>query len=217
MKKYVLLMSVLLIGFIVILPSVSHSRPGIGNYGGGYRGPGGGSPPHGGNPPPGGGYHQSGRGYHGGLSLPWKRLSRRTSLPWRRVWLLWRGLSLSIEGGIPTTGDGHITGDGIPIAWGYPYYGGWSPYYWGYGSWYGPWYFPSGYVSVAPTIYATPAPGVYSDSSQQQPYANPDPAFIEKYGQADVPTEAGEWVIVPGQYVNGIWVREHKVWVQGSR
>jgi len=116
------------------------------------------------------------------------------------------------HGGHPYLGGGYPYYRG----W-YPYYRGWYPYYWGYGSWYGPWYFPSWYISVAPTIYATPAPAVYSDYSQQQPYANPDPAFIEKYGRSDVSNTPGEWVIVPGQYVNGIWVREHKVWVQGSR
>jgi len=56
-----------------------------------------------------------------------------------------------------------------------------------------------------------------ASSQKQQPYAQPDPAFIEKYGQPDAPQFAGEWVIVPGQHVNGVWVREHKVWVPGSR
>jgi len=73
------------------------------------------------------------------------------------------------------------------------------------------------YVSVAPTIYASPPPAEYSVPSDQQPQAYPDPAFIERYGSTDSAQTSGEWVIVPGQHVNGIWVREHKVWVQGSR
>jgi hypothetical protein len=47
----------------------------------------------------------------------------------------------------------------------------------------------------------------------EHPYAYPDPAFIEKYGTSGSP----EWVVVPGQYVNGVWVNEHKVWVAGSQ
>jgi hypothetical protein len=49
------------------------------------------------------------------------------------------------------------------------------------------------------------------------PYAAPDPAFIEKYGGNTPPKPAsGEWVTVPGQTVNSLWVPEHKVWVPST-
>jgi hypothetical protein len=49
-------------------------------------------------------------------------------------------------------------------------------------------------------------------------YAYPDPAFIEKYGSKKAPAESlsGGWVTVPGQSVDGVWVPEHKVWLEGT-
>lgn len=51
---------------------------------------------------------------------------------------------------------------------------------------------------------------VYPAPQTNVAYAYPDPAFIAKYGQKKSP---GEWVIVPGQSVDGKWVPEHKVWL----
>ena len=41
-------------------------------------------------------------------------------------------------------------------------------------------------------------------------YAYPDPEFTARYSQSK---PSGEWVVVPGQTVNGKWVPEHKVLV----
>jgi hypothetical protein len=51
----------------------------------------------------------------------------------------------------------------------------------------------------------------------EYPYTYPDPAFIEKYGTNGSPEISSEWVVVQGQYVNEVWVNEHKVWVAGSQ
>jgi hypothetical protein len=63
----------------------------------------------------------------------------------------------------------------------------------------------------------TPPPVVYAVPDTEYPYTYPDPAFIEKYGTNGSPEISGEWVVVPGQYVNETWVNEHKVWVVGSQ
>ena len=62
----------------------------------------------------------------------------------------------------------------------------------------------------------------------QQPYAAPDPAFIERYSQQkeaehspgptyssreNVGNPPGTWVTVPGQWVGGNWFPAHNVWV----
>jgi hypothetical protein len=78
------------------------------------------------------------------------------------------------------------------------------------------------YRSQAPpqTVYVYPEP--------QQPYAAPDPAFIERYSQQKetenypgpvyssqvyTTSQQGSWVTVPGQWVGSSWVPEHRVWV----
>ena len=63
----------------------------------------------------------------------------------------------------------------------------------------------------------TPPPVVYAVPDTEHPYTYPDPAFIEKYGTSGSPEISGEWVVVPGQYVNEAWVNEHKVWVAVSQ
>ena len=65
-------------------------------------------------------------------------------------------------------------------------------------------------VVVRRTTTTFPGPGV--------PYAYPDPDFIAKYGGTTPPaTTGGEWITVPGQYVDAIWVPEHKVWAPADR
>jgi hypothetical protein len=95
------------------------------------------------------------------------------------------------------------------------YYGG--HYYYGHHGWYGPrvffgtsliipWYFPvasPAYVYSQPVVNNTPAPN--------QTYAYPDPEFIANYKKSENPP--GEWVTVPGQWVNSTWVPPHKAQV----
>jgi hypothetical protein len=118
----------------------------------------------------------------------------------------------------------------------YGYYGGCGWGYCGYNGWEAAaivggsillgtflgWAISNNYRSAPPpqTVYVYPEP--------QQPYASPDPAFIERYSsQAETgsyPGPAyssrentgnppGSWVIVPGQWVGGNWVPAHNVWV----
>jgi hypothetical protein len=69
-----------------------------------------------------------------------------------------------------------------------------------------PWYIP-----VAPPVYVYTQPVVYGTSAQHQAYAFPDPEFIAKYNKSENPP--GEWVTVPGQWVDSTWVPSHKVQV----
>jgi hypothetical protein len=49
-------------------------------------------------------------------------------------------------------------------------------------------------------------------------YAYPDSAFIAKYGTKPAPDGSlGEWVLVPGQWVNGVWVDEHEVRIEAEQ
>jgi len=75
----------------------------------------------------------------------------------------------------------------------------------------GPWYAPYPvYAYPAPqVVYA--APPVYAPS---QAYAYPDPALSAPQAQNETPS--GQWVVVPGQSVNGTWVPQHKVWVPNT-
>ncbi len=72
----------------------------------------------------------------------------------------------------------------------------------------GPWYAPAPvYAYPAPqVVYA--APPVYVPN---QAYAYPDPTLSAPRTQSQA--SSGEWVVVPGQSVNGKWVPQHKVWV----
>jgi hypothetical protein len=101
---------------------------------------------------------------------------------------------------------------------GYGYHGGYRHGWYGYG-WYGPrvvvapayvapWYYP-----VPSPVYATPPPVAYAEPD----YAYPDPAGTQDYGQNDPTNGPGEWVIVPGQYVNRRWIAEHRAWVPSIR
>ena len=61
-------------------------------------------------------------------------------------------------------------------------------------------------------VYVYPQPKViyvYPQPSNTA-YAYPDPEFTARYGQTK---PSGEWVVVPGQTVNGKWVPEHKTFV----
>lgn len=73
-----------------------------------------------------------------------------------------------------------------------------------------PWYPPPPpvYAYPAPTVvYAYPPPPVYLNPPSPGVYARPDTS-----GQhTDNPP--GEWVTVPGQWVEGTWVPPHKAWV----
>ena len=61
-------------------------------------------------------------------------------------------------------------------------------------------------------VYVYPQPNVvyvYPQPSNVA-YAYPDPEFTARYSQSK---PSGDWVVVPGQTVNGKWVPEHKVLV----
>jgi len=76
--------------------------------------------------------------------------------------------------------------------------------------------------------YPPPPQKVYVYPETEQPYALPDPAFIERYSnqaetgnypgpayssRENVGNPPGSWVIVPDQWVGGNWVPAHNVWV----
>jgi hypothetical protein len=88
----------------------------------------------------------------------------------------------------------------------YRYYGWHHPRFFFGTSLIVPWYVP-----VAPPVYVYTRPVVYSPPAQNQAYAYPDPEFIAKYKKSENPP--GEWVTVPGQWVDNTWVPPHKVQV----
>jgi len=67
-----------------------------------------------------------------------------------------------------------------------------------------------GNVIAHSAVYSPPPRRVYYSPRPNTAYAYPDPAFVARYSQQKAP---GEWVVVPGQSVNGKWVPEHKVWI----
>jgi len=67
-----------------------------------------------------------------------------------------------------------------------------------------------GNIIVHSTVYSPPPQRAYYVPRPNVAYAYPDPEFVARYSQKRSP---GEWVIVPGQSINGKWVPEHKVWV----
>jgi len=62
-----------------------------------------------------------------------------------------------------------------------------------------------------PAAYTDPAPPAYYPPPGQA-YAAPDPEFTAKYGK----NPAGEWVTIPGQWVENTWVPQHKVFVPAN-
>ena len=74
-----------------------------------------------------------------------------------------------------------------------------------------PWYPPPVYYYPPPApVYVYPQPAyVY----QPRPaYAYPDPNYPPK-PRPRPESPPGEWVTVPGQWVDGRWVPQHRVWV----
>lgn len=67
-----------------------------------------------------------------------------------------------------------------------------------------------GNIVAQSATYNAPPQRVHPAPQTNVAYAYPDPEFVAKYSQKKSP---GEWVIVPGQSVNGKWVPEHKVLV----
>lgn len=78
----------------------------------------------------------------------------------------------------------------------------------------GPWYAP-------PPVYVYPQPQVvYATPPPPPAYAYPAPppqAYASPPGPEAPPgaqgQEKGQWVEVPGQTINNLWVPPHKVWV----
>jgi hypothetical protein len=66
-----------------------------------------------------------------------------------------------------------------------------------------PMYFP-------PPVYVTRPTIVYVNPVPPDAYAYPDPGLAGQYTGDNPP---GEWVTVPGQWVNGQWVPSHKTWI----
>ncbi len=77
-----------------------------------------------------------------------------------------------------------------------------------------PYYYAPAPVYVYPppaVVYTEPPPAAYVPN---QAYAYPDPAVTaEPESHA---SQSGQWVDVPGQYVDGRWVPPHKAWVPDS-
>lgn len=205
--KCTIIMALALVTLLIFLPAFGHARSGMGSYGGANRGFDLGNPPiRGGGYQSPGGAHRPPGGYLEGYPTPRGGSPGRGYYPYRsrpyyRGWYpYWWG---------------------YPYRWRYPYSWGWYPYYWGYdywgyGFWFSPWYFPSWYVSIGPPVYYTPPPVVYPVPDSPA-YAYPDPEFIEKYGKSDSTKTGGEWVTVPGQWVDGVWVDEHQAWAPSGQ
>ncbi|HVN97085.1 MAG TPA: hypothetical protein VMT62_11695 [Syntrophorhabdaceae bacterium] len=106
-----------------------------------------------------------------------------------------------------------------------------SSHAWGhFGHHYG-WYAPGAFIggvilgtAIARPYYYYPYPApVYAYPPPTVVYVNPQPVYVpnQAYASPDpaatsnaAPNPAtGEWIEVPGQYVNGTWVPAHKVWV----
>ena len=100
--------------------------------------------------------------------------------------------------------------------------GGGYRYHGGYYGWYGPrvlvapgfvtpYYYGSPYYAYPPP-YAVPPPDVYASPPPPPPaYAYPNPAVSGQYRNPEPANDPGEWITVPGQWVNGTWVNEHQV------
>lgn len=108
--------------------------------------------------------------------------------------------------------------------------GGWG---WGVGAFTGglllgtaishPWYPP-------PPVYVYPPPPVYVYPPATYYYTAPPPVYVpnQAYAYPDPASSppppppakddrgAGQWVEVPGQYVDGRWVPPHRAWAPGS-
>jgi hypothetical protein len=67
----------------------------------------------------------------------------------------------------------------------------------------GPWYVP-------PPVYTYSPPVVYVNPVPQPVYAYPDPGVSEQYRGESPP---GQWVVVPGRWVDGKWIPSHRAWV----
>jgi hypothetical protein len=107
-------------------------------------------------------------------------------------------------------------------------HGGGSGWYWAGGflgglflgsALYGPYYAPRPvYVYPSPpVVYAPPAP-VYVYPAPRYGYTYPNPGYSEAPPDSEQNREAdrGEWITVPGQWVKGRWVPEHKAWVPNT-
>lgn len=70
------------------------------------------------------------------------------------------------------------------------------------------------YVYPAPPVVYAPPPSVYVYPAPRYGYAYPDPGYSEAPpSEQDNEKANGEWITVPGQWVKGRWVPEHKTWV----
>jgi len=78
-----------------------------------------------------------------------------------------------------------------------------------------PWYAPAP-VYVYPYPYEYPAPQVVYTPPPSQVYAYPPPASAPP-DTAAASQGKGQWVEVPGQMVNNIWVPPHKAWAPSGQ
>ena len=109
----------------------------------------------------------------------------------------WRG---SVGGGAGYRG-GWRGGAGYRGGWG-PYrpYGWYRPGVYVGAAFVNPWYVPSPvYAYSSAVVYTDPAPSAY-----------PDPQLTGQYTGENPP---GEWITVPGQWVDGTWIPSHSTWV----
>jgi hypothetical protein len=105
-------------------------------------------------------------------------------------------------------GHGHSGGHRSHGRYGHGWY--YPPVFMG-SAFFAPWYYP-----VFPPVYLAPPPAVYGVPVPEPAYTYPDPAVTEGYGQDDPANNEGEWVTVPGQYVDGRWIGGHQAWVPAN-
>ncbi len=91
--------------------------------------------------------------------------------------------------------------------------------------WWGPGVFAGGVILGSalanPYYYYPPPPAYYPPPSvyvYQQPQVvytppPPPPSYAPPAPAAPPPQGSGQWIEVPGQTVNNVWVPPHKVWV----
>jgi hypothetical protein len=106
---------------------------------------------------------------------------------------------------LPAAGFAWTGGPGVHRSGRVPYrhHGWYRPRVYVGASFVNPWYIP-------PPVYIYSPPVIYSEPVPPPVYAYPDPGLTGQYTGGNPP---GQWVTVPGQWVDGKWIPSHRAWV----
>ncbi len=117
------------------------------------------------------------------------------------------------SGGFGHYGGGHYYGGGRYYS-GAHYHGGYGYSSYGTGVFIGAAVVAPLYYPVPSPVYEPPPPAIYDTTGPEASLEYPDSSVPpEEYAQDSQTNSAGEWITVPGQYVDGSWIPEHRVWV----